>query len=291
MGAGLTSDQKASFERDGFLVLPGFVPAEACNRLRQRAGELVEAFDADAHRTVFSTTDQGHARDDYFLTSGDQIRFFFEEDAFDDAGHLRQPKELSLNKIGHAMHDLDPEFERFSRTHELAAVARDLGFVEPLVLQSMYIFKQPHIGGEVHPHIDHTFLWTEPQTVIGFWFALEDATVDNGCMWAVPGSHRQPIRSRFRRDGRGGTTMDVYDPAPYSREGEVALEAAIGTMIVLHGSLPHRSGPNRSHTSRHAYTLHIIDGVAQYPDDNWLQRDPDTLPLRRLTEVAPDTLR
>ena len=75
--------------------------------------------------------------------------------------------------------------------------------------------------------------------------------------------------------------MDVYDPTPYPRDGEVPLEATAGTMIVLHGSLPHRSGPNRSDKSRHAYTLHIIDGTARYLDDNWLQRDP-ALPLRGL---------
>jgi phytanoyl-CoA hydroxylase len=75
--------------------------------------------------------------------------------------------------------------------------------------------------------------------------------------------------------------MDVYDTTPYPHEGEIALEAKAGTMIVLHGSLPHRSGPNRSDLSRHAYTLHIIDGTARYLDDNWLQRAP-TLPLRGL---------
>ena len=281
MAAVLTVEQKAAFARDGFLVLPDFVSADACARLRARALELVAAFDPDEHRTVFSPTDQGHARDDYFLTSGDKVRYFFEEDAFDDDGRLRQAKELSLNKMGHAMHDLDPEFARFSHTAQLAAVADDLGFADPRALQSMYIFKQPLIGGEVHPHIDHTFLWTEPQTVVGFWFALEDATTENGCMWAVPGSHRLPIRSRFRRDGHGGTTMDVFDATPYPREGEIALEAKAGTMIVLHGSLPHRSGPNHSNVSRHAYTLHIIDGTARYPADNWLQRDP-ALPLRAL---------
>jgi phytanoyl-CoA hydroxylase len=218
------------------------------------------------------------------LTSGDKIRFFFEEHAFDDDGRLRQPKELSLNKIGHAMHDLDPVFERFAHTDALAAVVEDLGFAEPLELQSMYIFKQPFIGGEVNLHTDHTFLWTDPQTVTGFWFALQDATLENGCLWALPGGHRLPARSRFRRNGHGGTVMDVLDPEPYPTTGLVPLEVGAGSMVVLHGLLPHRSGPNHSPHSRHAYTLHIIDGRADYPADNWLQRDA-AVPLRgvRLT--------
>ena len=65
-----------------------------------------------------------------------------------------------------------------------------IGFAEPLLLQSMYIFKQPRIGGEVSCHQDSTFLHTEPLSCVGFWLALEDATEKNGCMWAEPGGHR-----------------------------------------------------------------------------------------------------
>jgi len=54
----------------------------------------------------------------------------------------------------------------------------------------------------------------------------------------------------------------------------VPLEAPQGTLIVLHGLLPHLSGPNRSEHSRHAYALHVIDGRARYGPDNWLQRGP-----------------
>ncbi|MCM0020090.1 MAG: phytanoyl-CoA dioxygenase family protein, partial [Tagaea sp.] len=66
--------------------------------------------------------------------------------------------------------------------------------------------------------------------------------------------------------------MDTLDPAPFPAEGEVPLEAAQGTLIVLHGLLPHRSGANASQHSRHAYSLHVIDGACGYPDDNWLRR-------------------
>jgi phytanoyl-CoA hydroxylase len=176
------------------------------------------------------------------------------------------------------MHDLDPVFDGFSRTPELATLATDLGFVDPLLLQSMVIFKPPHIGGEVICHCDHTFLWTEPQTVAGFWFALDDATVDNGCLWVTPGGHHQPARTRFRIDG-AGTTTDVIDPVPYEMDGLVPVEVEAGTLIAFSGLLPHWSAPNTSDDSRLAYTLHMIDGTADYLEDNWLQRGPD-LPLR-----------
>ncbi|MEL0075872.1 MAG: phytanoyl-CoA dioxygenase family protein, partial [Ilumatobacter sp.] len=76
-----------------------------------------------------------------------------------------------------------------------------IGIPDALALQSMYIFKQPGIGGEVACHQDSTFLYTDPLSVTGFWFALENATVDNGCMWAAPGGHREPLRQLFKRVG------------------------------------------------------------------------------------------
>jgi phytanoyl-CoA hydroxylase len=179
----LTSEQIEAYHRDGFLVLEGFASPEACAQLRARAVEMVHEWQPSGERTVFTTDEQERASNHEFLSSGSTTWCFFEEEAFGPDGELRQPKELSINKIGHAMHDLDPVFERFTYTAELAAVAHDIGLTDPLALQSMYIFKQPGIGGEVGCHQDATFLYTDPVTVTGFWFALEDATLDNGCLW------------------------------------------------------------------------------------------------------------
>jgi phytanoyl-CoA hydroxylase len=239
--------------------------------LQARADELVAGFDPGSLRTVFSARDQGHAQDRYFQESGAAIRFFFEPDATD------QPTNLALNKIGHALHDLDPVFDRISRRPQFARLARQLGFVEPLLLQSMYIFKQPHIGGEIDWHQDATYLHTTPSTVTGFWVALDDADRENGCLLALPGAHRGPLRKRFHRSVNGLVSTDL-DATPWPSVEPVALEARRGTLVVLNGLLPHASSANRSPRPRHAYALHLIDGNAIYEPDNWLQR-PD-LPLR-----------
>ncbi len=275
----LSDEQKAGYRRDGYIVLPGFKSAEDIAAVRERAAQIVDAFDPGQGSSIFTTQNQATATDAYFLGSDNTIRCFFEEEAFDSDGRLKQDKSLSINKIGHALHDLDPVFERFSRDAKLAAVARDLGLADALIWQSMYIFKQPGIGGEVRWHQDATFFETTPISVTTFWFALEDATIDNGCLWVEPGGHRGPMRERFVRNG-DTISMEKLDSTPWPGDSvAVPLEAKAGSLVCFHGLLPHYSAPNRSPVSRHAYTLHATDGRTAYSPRNWIQRDA-ALPVR-----------
>ena len=127
-------------------------------------------------------------------------------------------------------------------------------------------------------------MYTDPPSAVGFWYALEDATVENGCLSFLPGSHKTAgIGKRFvrKKEGEGTEFIDNKGARfPAGKEfgsGEVAVEYKLGevkagTLVLIHGNLLHKSEKNVSKKGRIIYTFHVIEGEgAVYDARNWLQ--------------------
>ena len=285
----LSADQLKQFDEDGFLVLPGFLSDEEVASLESARARLVQQMDPAEHQvSVFSCHEDRllnlHAKDAYFLHSGDKVRFFWEEGAFDSEGQLTVERHLAINKIGHALHWLVPEFRAVTFSEKVKDVCRSLEFSAPAVAQSMYIFKQPGFGGEVTPHQDATFLHTEPLRMAGLWLALEDADTENGCLWFAAGSHRDGLGRRFvRNSDQTGPPLVYRGPPPaLERQQFSPVPVKRGGCVLINGLVQHRSDTNTSARSRHIYTFHVVetDGV-RYSKENWLQ-PTEQLPFPKL---------
>lgn len=260
----------AAYAADGYAIVPDALDTSTCAALRARAEAIVADFDPETAGAAFTTDERDRTIDRWFLDSGPRVRCFFEDEARDADGRLRVPLDRAINKIGHALHTLDPVFAPVSAPGRWSGLLAAAGLEAPRPIQSMYIFKGPRMGGRVAPHQDATFLHTEPITVTGLWFALADADRENGCLWVCPGAHRGPLRRRFVREG-DHTRFVELDPTPLPSDGWVPVEVPAGAAVLFDGRLPHRSARNVSDRPRPAYTVHYIDHDAKWSADNWLR--------------------
>jgi phytanoyl-CoA hydroxylase len=272
--------------------------------------ELIEAWDPTKTALPEFVTDEQQSKNqgssDYFLDSADRVHFFLEKGTTGSDGKLKPEvkKTRALNKVGHGLHVMDDVFKAYSQSAKVIDLVDELGSQEPVLPQSMYIFKQPTIGGEVTSHQDSTFLYTTPrQTCLGLWLALDAATTENGCIWARPGSHIEPVRRHFVRnpahfegdksqpqmifidncgEGTGhhleweGKMPSGWEPPSKGLEekGFKAVECEVGDLIVIHGQVDHLSLPNTSGKTRDTFQLHLVDGPGAgitWSPKNWLQ--------------------
>jgi ectoine hydroxylase-related dioxygenase (phytanoyl-CoA dioxygenase family) len=133
-------------------------------------------------------------------------------------------------------------------------------------MQSMLFTKGEGKPGQAW-HQDEYFIPTRDRSLTAAWIALDDATVENGCLWALPGSHQPGIiyPDREHNDIRFDCSIEAFD-FPYSDDDAVPLEVAAGTVVFFNGYLLHRSLPNTSrHGLRRALVNHYMSAESLLP--------------------------
>lgn len=274
----LSENEIDSFFTNGYLVIEDFLEASYCKDLMAHMAQIIASERDKIPEIVFSTADNRNQKEGYFIDSLDKIHFFLESRAVDAKGQLQQPIEQAINKVGHGLHVADPKFKALCADSRIKEIALQLGLAKVGLLQSMYIFKRSSLGDKIDWHQESSFLYLEDNNVIGFWFALEDATKENGCLQAIPSPDITPLHQRMIRVEGRSEIINYNQPEGDFHRSEY-LEVKQGGLVLLHGRLPHSSGPNHSHLSRQAFALHVIDPTKKYSKNNWLQRPENQLPV------------
>lgn len=264
----------ARFQRDGFEILQEQVSVEQLQRLNAEIDQVIDSYDIEHEQQVFRTDHRDRGDRETFFQSATRVHGFLEAEAVSEQGELVAKRSDALNKLGHALHDLLPETNRFARSSLIRQAFSIGGLGQTLIDQSMVILKPPKIGGDVRWHQDASYLLTKPSKVVGVWIALEDTTRENGCLWMAPGQHHSPLRERYEVDWeRREGILKVIDETPWPQEDQaLPLEVKAGQIVVFHDHMPHRSFANRSIYSRRAMTFHGHDSSVHWCAENWLHR-------------------
>ena len=141
------------------------------------------------------------------------------------------------------------------------------------------VSKYPGNDEPVLWHQDNGYTYVEPQAYLTCWVPLCDATTDNGCVWVLPGAHRQGTLAHTEHE-LGWTCL------PEDTPGAVPVPCPAGSMVVFSSLTPHRTGPNRTDAMRPAYIVQYLPDGAHS-----LGGDPAVTPADAATRTpldAPD---
>ena len=232
----LAGSELGRYRRDGFLVVEDFLGKRELASLRAESVRICrsELVGADSHG------DDGRGQSDRDVLG----RFL----------------------CVHFPHKVSPIL--FDLLAHPSAVERLAGIIGPDVkaMQSMLFIKSEGKPGQAW-HQDEYFIPTRDRSLTGVWIALDDATVRNGCLWVLPGSHRAGViyPERVIDDARFDCTTEAYQ-FPYRDEDAVAVEVRAGSAVVLDGYLLHRSLPNLlSGSLRRAIVNHYMSAQSLLP--------------------------
>jgi hypothetical protein len=227
----------ADYRRDGFVVCPGLVDAATVQALCEEALAI-----ASGQRGAIAGLPAGAA-------------------GTADASSLLQ-QVLAI----HFPHKLSALMRAMLGHPPIVEVLVQLIGPDIKCMQSMLFVKNAGKPGQAW-HQDETFIPTTDATLTGVWIALDEATVDNGCLWVQPGSHRARHLwpSRPCKDPRFDGAPESHG-WPYPAEGGMPVEVAAGSVVFFNGYTLHRSlGNRRASGARRALVLHCMSAAGELP--------------------------
>ena len=255
----LSDEQVAFFVNNGYLILPGLISPAEIEELK---------------------------RDTVALARG----------KYECEGIKPAPAEYSDQQVLetilciHQPHYVSPVMEKYVSHQKICGAlsqiaAAHLAHWDGSVkcMQSMLFVKPPGFQGQAW-HQDEIYIPTRDRSLVGGWIALDDATIENGCLWVVPGSHKTGYLYPQHAHGND----DEFDFAPesygFDESEEIAVEVEAGTVVFFNGYLLHRSRKNRSNIYRRVLVNHYMNAWSKLP---WTLKDGESVASADRRNIIP----
>lgn len=239
-----TAEQRAAWERDGYVRLGRVADDAQLAALQQRIDDIM----------------LGRVPNDkiWFQLDSETGKY---EDVPSTDGRWCGPT-LAYRKIEKL--ETDPIFLAYIQHPLFREITRQLIGEEVTIFRAMFMNKPARRGTVLPYHQDAGSQWgLDRQPYVTIWTALDDATIENGCVQIIPGSHKLGLFSEY------GHTITPEQEAKYARdEDSVYLEAKAGEVFLLHNLLLHRSGVNRTDRPRRAFSVVYLDAATRVVKGN-----------------------
>jgi ectoine hydroxylase-related dioxygenase (phytanoyl-CoA dioxygenase family) len=253
---------RSAWQDDGFFILPRFAEPSICKAMLERVAELCTR--AEEGQPVAQT-------------------FRMPEPALRDAPGTAAERTSKLFRV----HRDEPVFRAFAREPRLLAFVAALIGPDLDCFLSQFIFKNPGALGQPW-HQDAFYFPFDRGPQVGVWLAVTEATLENGPLWVLPGSQREPVHA-VEPDHRLHAQFGYVEITDHDMTGARPVLLQPGDLLVFHGHLMHKSTDNRSHGMRAAMVYHF--GAAGTVDST-LERKGytinDWLPVMRGGEAVRD---
>lgn len=210
----LTAQQLEHYREEGYIIFNELFAADEMDTIRTS----IDRFDEESEREL-SERQQGKD----FIRIAKQINF--------TAG----------------LNFRDPALQRFAADRRFAELSMDLLGPDVRLYWDQSVYKRPEANRDFPWHQDNGYAPIEPKHYVTCWLALEDSTIENGCVWIMPRSHQQGVVEHVKRE-TGWVCYEGEDPG-------IPVELKKGSMVAFSSMLFHRSTPNLSQTTRKAYVL------------------------------------
>ena len=236
----LTQEEISNYENDGFVLNEGFLNDAEINHLLECYMETIHRLSSDGH---LENVQSGDDSDDEF--------------------------QLYQIRTAHLQH---PIFRFFINDTRLLDMVEGLIGPDIRLIHYQGLYKPARSGGEVGWHQDNHYFNVAQNRTISVWLALDDATVENGCMWYLPGQHKKALKHQQLWDTsvKKGFYFAIRD---LDESGAVPAEVKSGGLAIHHCLMPHRSLKNKSNNPRRSIAIHFMD--AKVPDPPMLKILPE----------------